>query len=148
MARQVKRTITIDSTPEQVFDALIKPSSIKAWWLAHSAIIYPKTGGHYALTWGIDENNPDFITMARISVFERPNKLTLSDFDYYSKAGALPFKANLQTEFIIENKGEHTDLTVIQSGFPDDLLANQFYFACLMGWETTLASLKRFLEMR
>ncbi|MBC7861511.1 MAG: SRPBCC domain-containing protein [Bacteroidia bacterium] len=146
MPRQIKREVVIAASREKVFDALIKPSAIKQWWFANSAIVYAKANGHYVVSWGPNEDHPEYINAMRISVFEPPAKLALSDFDYFSKTGPLPFKAELQTEFFVAEENGKTKLTVIQSGFPDSFIAEIFYLGSVVGWETTLASIKKFLE--
>ena len=93
--RYIKKEITINKKIDEVFEALVAPSQIKKWWFAKSAIVLPEVGGFYSAAWGDDEDKPDYISIASISEFERPNKLTLVYEKYYSKDGQLPFEARL-----------------------------------------------------
>lgn len=60
--------------------------------------------------------------------------------------GALPFQTEMDTEFLLEPQGEQVKLTVRQSGFPDEAVADEFYTACVQGWKDTLASFKKVVE--
>ncbi|MEO1261816.1 MAG: SRPBCC domain-containing protein [Bacteroidota bacterium] len=144
--RYIKKEIIIDREITVVFDALISPSQICKWWFAKTAIVLPETGGFYAAAWGDSEDQPDYISMATIKVFERPYRLTLVYEKYYSKDGQLPFDATLDAAFTLEDLNGQTKLTVVQSGFPITLSADAFYQGCVKGWEDTFASLKKVLE--
>lgn len=146
MPRQIKQTYRIQRSTEDVFDALLTPSQICTWWFAQSAIIIPEKNGLYAISWGEDIDNPDYISIATISELIRPEKLVLSDFRYHSKEGDLPFDADFGNTFILEKEPNGTTITVIQTGFPDENLADEFYQACNQGWQDTMQSLKRTLE--
>ena len=146
MPRQIKQTYRIQSNIETVFDALLSPSQICTWWFAKTAIVVPKVNGIYAITWGEDMDDPDYISIAVITELARPNCLVLSDFRYHSKEGGLPFDANFGNEFLLEKESNGTAITVIQSGFPDESVADEFYLACNQGWQDTMKSLKMTLE--
>jgi len=146
MPRSIEQSILLNQEQDKVFDALITPSSIKKWWFAASAIITAEEGGTYALAWGEDEDQPDYTSIARISRIEKPTVLVLEDYQYTSKEGKLPFDGDFAVGFRLEPQGGQTKLTVVQSGFPDDAVADGFYQGCVKGWEDTLASFKNVLE--
>lgn len=146
MPRNITQSITLNQSSELVFDALIRPSLIKKWWSAAHAVIIPETGGLYAVTWGEDEDAPDYISAATIRTYEYPKRLWLTDYRYASKNGALPFQTEMDTEFLLEPQGDQVKLTVRQSGFPDEAVADDFYAACVKGWEDTLAGFKKVVE--
>jgi len=72
--------------------------------------------------------------------------LWLTDYRYASKDGDLPFQTEMDTEFLLEPAGSQTWLTVKQTGFPHEAVADDFYAACVKGWEDTLASFKEVAE--
>lgn len=146
MAREITQEYIIGRQPDTVFNALITPGMIKKWWFASSAIVLPEEGGVYAVSWGEDTDNPDYISVAKIALFERPQRLLLTDFRYKSKEGDLPFEADMDTEFRLEDLGDNTKLTVHQTGFPDDKIADEFYNGCVQGWIDTLTSFKKTVE--
>lgn len=108
--------------------------------------LHTRRGGIYAVTWGDDIDQPDYISVAAISELIRPKRLALSDFRYHSKEGNLPFEADFGNEFILEEEGNGTSITVIQTGFPDDSVADKFYEACVKGWKDTMISFKGIAE--
>lgn len=146
MSREIIQDYIIGKRSDTVFDALITPGMIKKWWFANNAIVLPEEGGVYAVTWGDDTDNPDYISVAKIASFERPARLRLIDFKYKSKEGGLPFEASMDTEFRLKDLGDKTKLTVSQTGFPDEKIADEFYNSCVQGWIDTLTSLKKTVE--
>lgn len=106
----------------------------------------PESGGTWAATWGDDEDNPDYLTIARISTYDPPALLELSDYRYASKEGDLPFEAVFTTRFLCRAHGNGTVLRVEQTGFPMDQEA--FCQACVQGWADTFVGIRRFLSDR
>jgi uncharacterized protein YndB with AHSA1/START domain len=135
--------IVTKARPEDLFAALVTPSAIRAWWGAARAIVLPTSGGLWAATWGAVEDEPDYVTVARIATYEPPRTLVLDDYRYLAKSGPLPFRAEFRTRFDVGADGK---LVVTQEGFPCDPIADDFYRGCEVGWKTTLAQLKRFVE--
>lgn len=146
MYRYINKEIIIQKNIELVFDALISPSMIKKWWFANSAIVLPEVDGFYAAAWGADEDHPDYISFAKIIEIKPPYKLSLKYEKYFSKDGPLPFDAELDATFILEKLNKQTKLIVRQNGFPIDMAANEYYQACVKGWEDTFNSIKNILE--
>lgn len=139
-------SVEIDASPDQVFRALVTPSAIRVWWSAARVIVNPKKGGMWAAVWGGAEDEPDFVTTARFAVFSPGKRIVLTDYDYLSKDGPLPFKAAFATSFTLKKVAGGTRLVVKQDGFPSARKADAFYEACEIGWRRTLASLQEFLE--
>lgn len=146
MAREITQEYAINSDPDTVFDALISPGMIQKWWFASSAIVLPEEGGIYAVTWGDDIDQPDYISVANIAKMVKPELLLLTDFRYRSKDGSLPFEADLDVEFTLEPDDSGTKLSVKQRGFPDDAIADEFYNGCVQGWIETMTSFKNVVE--
>jgi uncharacterized protein YndB with AHSA1/START domain len=138
--------IELAVAPDEAFAILHTPSAIRHWWFADRAIILAREGGIWAAAWGDEEDDPNYITAATISVFDAPRRLVLSDFKYYSKAGPLPFEANLTTEFTIIPAGEGSILQVTQDGFPASAVADSYYAACEKGWRDTFESIRRYFS--
>lgn len=131
----------LESTEEAVFDLLIRPSSIREWWGASSAIVLAEEGGTWAAIWGA-EDDPDYVTVARISRFEPPNVLELTDYRYHSKDGPLPFEASFTTRFLVSAANGGTRLRVEQAGFPEN--ETDFWEGCVQGWKDTFNGIRRF----
>lgn len=146
MPRAHKHEVLLPLSPEQAFKLLVTPSHICGWWSAEYAIVIAGPGGSWTAAWGSDRDEPDYITAAAISEFEPSRTLQLSDYRYFNKDGPLPFEANFVTRFELEESEGGTRLTVIQSGFPDEPAADEFYSACEIGWRQTFEALREYAE--
>jgi uncharacterized protein YndB with AHSA1/START domain len=133
-----------DASPETLFAQLHTPSAIRAWWGASSAIVAQESGGIWAATWG-PEDDPDYVTVAVMRVFEPPQRLVFADYRYRAKSGPLPFQADFTTEFRVTAAPGGSFLQVTQSGFPSDRVADDFYAGCGEGWRNTFAGIRRHL---
>ncbi len=140
------REIVLPAPPERVFQLLHTPSAIRGWWSASRAIVIPKTGGLWVATWGASEDDPDYVSAARIACFEPPRRLVLDRFQYLARDKPLPFAADFTTEFIVEPRPGGAVLRVIHDGFPKDPIADEFYAACDVGWRNTFEGIKRYLS--
>ena len=132
--------------PDRVFSLLLRPSAIRAWWGARRAIVLPAPGGAWAAAWGDDEDDPEYVTFARIRELDRPHRLVLDDYVYGSKEGPLPFEAAFVTTFEIEPRADGCLLRVVQDGFPGGAEGDAFLAACESGWRTTFAGIRRVLS--
>ncbi len=133
-------------SPEEMFELLIKPSAICGWWGASRAIVLPEPNGIWCAAWGLDQDNPDYISSSRISVCEPPNRLFLADTKYFSKDGKLPFEATITAEFIVTETNTGCTLKVVQDGFPNNSVADDFYNACETGWKNTFEGIRNYLS--
>jgi len=131
---------------ERVFALLHTPSAICRWWGASRAVVLAEPGGTWAATWGEDEDDPDYITVATIREFEPPRRMVLSDYRYRAKAGPLPFEAEFETEFVVSPHAEGASLRVTQDGFPAGSESDEFYAACRKGWQDTFAGIRDYLD--
>lgn len=118
MPREVTQEYLINSNPNTVLDVLILPGMIQKWWFANSVIVLPEEGGVYAISWGYDIDNPDYISVAKILRMRKPELLVLTDILYRSKEGPFPFDADIDVQFTLEPSGSQTILTVNQRGLP------------------------------
>jgi len=123
------------------------PSAIKEWWQAKTAIVIKENNGIYVLSWGEKMDDPEFITVSIIRKFKPHHKLRLEYLNYFSKAGKLPFEAKMYVDFVIDLKSESCALLCVeQGGIPDDQIANQYYNACITGWNSVLENIKNYCE--
>jgi uncharacterized protein YndB with AHSA1/START domain len=134
------------TTPERLFALLHTPSDIRGWWGAARAIVMPKEGGIWCAVWGADEDDPDYITAAKLRVFDPPRRLVFADYQYAAKTGPLPFRAKFVTEFTVTPHADGAVLRVVQDGFPCESAADEFYAACERGWKDTFAGIRKYLE--
>lgn len=130
----------------RLFDLLLTPSAVRAWWRASRVIVLAEEGGTWAATWGEDEDAPDYVTVARIRALDPPRRLVLDDYRYASKDGPLPFDFAFTTSFVVESFAGGARLRVEQEGFPETPEGEAFRQACETGWQETFAGIRRFLE--
>lgn len=135
-----------NTSAENLFTLLYTPSAIRQWWSADRAIVVPEVGGLWAAVWGSDEDNPDYITIATIDVFEPPQRLLLRDYRYKSKDGELPFEANFSNEFIVTPHVDDATLKEIHDGFPAGPEGDEFLEGCKLGWTNTFQGIRDFLS--
>jgi len=147
MPRSHSRTLDLPLSPAETFALLVTPSAIRAWWGAARAIVLPREGGVWAAAWGGGEDNPDYVTEARIAIFDPPKRLRLTGFNYFARSGPLAFPSEfLSTEFSVAPARGGSLLTVVQSGFPDDARADDFYAGCERGWQETFEGIRRYVQ--
>jgi len=110
------------------------------------AIVISKAGGVWVAAWG-PEDDPDYVSAATIECFDPPRKLSLVDFKYHARTGALPFPTHdLTTEFTVEPWTDGSLLRVVQDGFPADPVADGFYKGCEEGWRATFENIRKYLS--
>jgi uncharacterized protein YndB with AHSA1/START domain len=143
--RSIVRRVHLPLDPDATFALLHTPSAIRGWWSAARAVVAPRAGGLWVTAWGEDENAPDYITAARIFVWDPPRRLRLGEFEYFTRDGGLPFNASLETEFTVEPAADGSILQVHQTGFPEEPVADAFFSACEQGWSATLEGIRRYV---
>ncbi len=136
--------VGLAASPERVFAILHTPSAIRGWWGASRCIVHAIEGGTWAAEWG-DEDDPDYLTVARIAVFDPPRRMALDAYRYRARSGPLPFQADFRTEFTVTPAALGCVLRVEQVGFPAGPEADEFYAGCEKGWRATFESIRRFL---
>jgi uncharacterized protein YndB with AHSA1/START domain len=143
--RSIVRELTLPLDVAAAFALLHTPSAIRAWWSAARVIVVPRLHGLWIATWGADEDAPDYITAARIAVWDPPHRMQLADFEYETRdAEPLPFAvAALSTELTVEPRGNGSLLRVEQRGFPTEPSADAFFASCERGWTATLEGIAR-----
>jgi len=143
--RSHQREQVLPISPERAFKLLITPSDLRGWWGVARAIVQPEQGGMWAAVWGEHEDDPDFITIATMKIFEPPKRILLTDYKYTAKAGPLPFKADLSLEFTVEPHTAGSLLKVNNAGFPCDPAADAFFEGCHDGWTNTFAMMEKYV---
>ena len=133
-------------SPERMFEALVTPSAIRSWWGAAKAIVLPQVGGTWVASWGEDENDPDYISSFKILEYDPPKRLLLAEGKYFARDGQPPFVMDkMTTEFVIEDRNDGMSaLRITQDGFPSEKVADDFYEACIVGWENTFEGIRKY----
>lgn len=145
--REITHSEVFTANADVLFTMLITPSSIRGWWGVARAIVIAEEGGIYALTWGDDEDKPDYSSIGDIVTYMPGKTFEISNYRYTALTGKHPFSIkDMVVRFEMLPEGERTKLTVINSGFPTDKIADEFYNGCVQGWKDTFAGIRNFLE--
>jgi uncharacterized protein YndB with AHSA1/START domain len=137
--------IELPASAEEVFDLLIRPSAICVWWGASTALVLPEEGGFWNAAWG-DPDDPDYMTWHRITAYKYPKYIELDEARYVTKFEAPPFELDLKARFEVDRvNDERSVLRVIQTGFPVDPIADEFYSACEKGWRDTFEGVRKYI---
>lgn len=121
-----------------VFNLLLSPKAIRGRWNNVSAVV-TELDGVWVLAWGARENDPDYVSGARIKSFQAPKRVTMTYEYARSREGLLPFATGMTTEFTIKETAQGSLVRVTQSGLP---AADDAYFqSCADGWRAALQGL-------
>ena len=128
-----------------LFATLHTPSAIRTWWQAAAAIVVTEEGGRYLVSWGADEDDPDYVVAASICAFEPGVRLVLGECFYWAKEGPQPFEMETEVEFEVRPIENGAALRITQGGFPAGPEADEYYKACVKGWQDTCAGIRAYL---
>lgn len=130
--------IELPVPPAALFNLLLSPKAIRGKW-NNTAAVVTEVDGAWVIAWGQRENDPDYVSGARIKSFQAPKLVKLA-FEYArSRSGALPFANGMMAELTIQQKGAGSLLRVTHAGLPAD---NDDYFnAVADGWRAALQGL-------
>jgi uncharacterized protein YndB with AHSA1/START domain len=143
MAHSVIRSVEVDATAGEAFDAFTRVSDLLSW-LCEGALVGLRPGGN----WAIGFTNPRGITEAtvlgKIVEFERGRRLVVGDISYEPRVGKPLTGIRLELTFADRDGG--CTVTVAED-VPDAGPAYARYRGeSASGWEASLAELKRYLE--
>ena len=145
------RTLEYDQlfscTPLELFRALHTPSAIRVWWEASAVIVIPEPNGAFAAVWGDNEDDPDYVVTAVLSVYDPPHRSVFTDYRYYAKLKPLEFKANFVIQYRIYPHKNGARLFLTHSGIPSSSEADEYYRGCDTGWQHCLSNLHTLLSL-
>jgi uncharacterized protein YndB with AHSA1/START domain len=129
----IERSIWIDAPRERVWQAVIDPVQIAAWFAP--GIDFLQTDKTISI-----QLNGEYVAVAEIEVIDPPNQLTTRN---------LPDRTKTTTYKLVE-EGKGTRFTVIESGF-ENLPAEErqpSFDQDMNGWGLALENLKAYMEGR
>ncbi len=129
MAREMRKQVELDATPEQVWEAVATGPGIATWFVPSA--VEPRVGGTVAQEFGGQMNATGTVT-----AFE-PGRL----FAYSAPPAAEG--PQYAFEFLVEGRdGGSTVLTFVQSGFLDGADWDNEYDSFDKGWDLFFANLR------
>ena len=130
--------IELPVAPAALFNLLIAPKAIRGRW-NNTAAVVTEVDGAWVIAWGARENDPDYVSGARIKSFQAPQRVTLA-FEYSrARAGMLPFANAMTAELTIQPKGTGSLLRITHAGLPQS--DDAYFNACADSWRAALQGL-------
>jgi uncharacterized protein YndB with AHSA1/START domain len=135
---RVRQSYYLAVPRERVFSALTKPKELARWFVA-TAVVTPRKGGSYRLTW-----IGGFTMRGRIHAIDPPNSLEVDWIDRPAPGKVFETRAR----FELKRAGRGTTLTVTHRGFKSGKAWISLYGNIQSGWAMYLMNLRSVLEHR
>jgi uncharacterized protein YndB with AHSA1/START domain len=121
-----------------VFNALLSPKAIRGRWNNVAAVV-ADLDGVWVLAWGPRDNDPDYVSGARIKSFQAPKRIVMTVEYTRSREGMLHFAAGMTAEFAIKETPAGALVRITQAGLPEG--EDAFFQSCADGWRAALQGL-------
>jgi uncharacterized protein YndB with AHSA1/START domain len=132
----LRHTYYFAASPARVFAALTDPALLTKWFV-EKAVVTPRPGGAYRLSWGAG-----FSMKGKIEEFSAPKRMTVTWVDRLE--GGKTFET--QARFSLTKKGKGTLLEVTHRGFKSGKKWLALHGAVQSGWAYYLMNLKSVLD--
>ena len=132
-------------SPERMFQTLTTPGAVRSWFGASTAIIDAREGGSWITAFGEGERDTNFVTSFEILKFEPPTRMLLGAGKFFAE-DRWPIATNMTTEFIIEAQPAGCILRIIQELAPKDPLLDDYFDACVAGWQNSFEGIRNYLH--
>ncbi len=149
--RDLRFTVRIKATPEQIYKALTSATELCRWWL-QGAETDARSAGRFRMVW------PKLKRKHGPATRMFPPNVCLGDSEghfvdlqpgqkvaWLWKVGRAAKYPPLST-FFIEHKRGGCDVTLLHGGFSSKPDADRYFQGCAEGWEDCLSKLKLYLE--
>ena len=111
---EIRMKITIDAPRESVFQALIQPEIVNQWFGSKSAVVDPRPGGRYDLSWKYKVDGKDVVGgPTRILEIVPNEKLVLDWLDWRGDKSI----TGQTISFFLKSVGSSTEVTFVHAGF-------------------------------
>ena len=132
-------------SPERMFEVLTTPHAIRSWWGATSVVIDARKGGSWVTASGEGETDSEFVNSFEILEYEPPHRMLLGSGKYFA-GNNWPIRTNMTTEMIIEAQPAGCILRIVQELSPADPLLDDFFDACVVGWQNSFEGMRNYLH--
>src|SRR5215204_1843605 len=131
--------------PGRMFEVLATPKAVRSWWGASKVVIEPREGGTWVAAAGDEDYDSEFINLFEILEFEPPTRMVLGRGQYFAGKN-WPIRTSMTTEFIVEPQPAGCVLRIIQQLDPHDPLLDEFFDACIAGWQNSFDNIRSYLH--
>jgi uncharacterized protein YndB with AHSA1/START domain len=143
VALSVVRSVAVDASAGDAFDAFTRVSDLLSW-LCEGALVGLRPGGNWAIGFTNQRGITEATVLGKIVEFERGRRLVVGDISYEPRVGEALTGIRIELTFA-EREGGCT-VTVAQD-VPDAGPAYSRYRGeAETSWESSLEKLKRYLE--
>ena len=133
-------------TPERMFEILTTPKAIRS-------LVGSDVGGNRCTRKGGSlghggrrrRSDTEFINSFEILEFDPPKRMLLGSGKYFAGTN-WPIRTNMTTEMLIEPQPTGCILMIIQELSPADPLLDDFFDACVAGWQNSFEGMRNYLH--
>ncbi len=143
----IEREITIDASPETVFEVISSPEHIRGWWNGADTDIAAQPGSVGTIAW---PGEPSHENTEQIAVVDA-TPYSLFSFRWVYDAGSVAAADNsLLVVFELRPEGSGTVLRMTETGFRErgwcDAVAQGCYDDHVSGWDLFVPSIRDYAE--
>lgn len=139
----VVRSVAVGASAADAFDAFTRVSDLLSW-LCEGALVGLRPGGNWAVGFTDHRGITEATVLGRIEEFERGRRLVVEDISYEPRDGEALSGIRMELTFA---ESEGGCVVTVSQDVPDAGPAYERYSGeAGMGWETSLADLKKYLE--
>ncbi len=143
MSQPVVRSVAVDASAADAFDAFTRVSDLLSW-LCEGALVGLRPGGNWAVGFTDPRGLTEATVLGKIEDFERGRRLVVGDISYEPRDGEPLSGIRLELRFDERQGG---CIATVEQSVPDAGPAYEKYQGQAgTGWESSLADLKRYLE--
>ena len=148
--RDLRFSIRIKATPEEVYRALTSATELCRWWL-DGAETDARNVGRFRMVWPkirCDAGGRRFPPYVAVGESEgyfvdlEPGRKVAWMWKLPSNKRFVPPLSS----FFIVPRGRGSEITLVHAGFSSNPACEKYFQGCLRGWEDCLAKLKLYLE--
>ncbi len=143
MSESVVRSITIEASAADAFDAFTRVSDLLSWW-CEGALVGLRPGGNWAIGFTDQRGRTEATVLGKIAELEIGRRLVVRNISYEPAAGEPLEGLGMMLEFAAVESG---CLVTVRFDVPDAGPAYDRYRGEVgSGWESSLQDLKAYLE--
>lgn len=143
--RAVRAESRMSVPPPRVIRAFLDHADLKGWWRVDHSLVEPRSGGLYALGWGVSEHGYKYVSTGIITLLDPVRALRIEQFTYFNPEHGIYGPMSLTV--VAEPEGEGVShVSLVQDGYLDGEHWDWFYNAVVDGWPLALDYLRQYLE--